>query len=199
MREIIEITPREEADRLWRGARDAFGEAGEHLARMCEAIDLGIRAVEIQVFSKLQPVRKRFPGSVAMLLESPSPRVDPRADALCVPATLTFVDMIDVLSDEGLDCVSRKLHHGWEDRGRACRRARALARETLGVVLDEERRGKLLTLEAYRNRIFRTPPPVRIVPSEVLDAFTSLEWLFETLAARRGEGDTGSRATDTPV
>lgn len=182
MREIIEISPLEEADRLWRGAREAFGEAEDHLARLSEAIDLGIRAVEIGVFSKLQPVRDRFPASIAMLLESPAPEVDSEKDALSVPATLTFLDMIDMLSDDRLDCVSRKLHHGWEDRTCACRRARALARETLGIVLDETRRGELLTLEAYRNRIFRAPPPVRIVAAEIFAAFPSLAWFYESLA-----------------
>jgi hypothetical protein len=182
---IIEISPQEEADRLWRGARDAFGEAEEQLARLCEAIDLGIRAVEIQVFLRLQPVRERFPGSIAMLLESPSPEVDLREDALAVPPTLTFIDMIDMLSDDDLECVSRKLHHGWEDRAHACRRARNLAREALGIVLDAERQGDLLALEAYRNRIFRAPPPVRIVASEITSAFPSLAWLYQTLSLRQ--------------
>lgn len=182
---IIDISPQEEADRLWRGARDAFGQTEERLAHLCEAIDLGIRAVEIQVFLELQPVRERFPGSIAMLLESPSPEVDLKTDALSVPPTITFVDMIDMLSEEGLDCVSRRLHHGWEDRTRSCRRARSLAREVLGIVLDKVRQGELLALEAYRNRIFRRPPPVRIVASEITAAFPSLAWLYQTLALRQ--------------
>ena len=68
-----------------------------------------------------------------MLLESPRPEVDFERDALSVPTTLTFLDMIDMLSADGLECVSRKLHHGWEDRSCACRRARVLARKTLGT------------------------------------------------------------------
>lgn len=182
MHDVIEITPQEEADRLWQGAREAFGESDHSLVRLCEAIDLGIRSVEILVGLRLQDVREQFPGSIALLLEAPDPSVDPRGDALAVPNTLSFLNMIDMLSAESLDCVSRKLHHGWEDRDRACRRARALAQRALGIVLDAERRDQLLALEAYRNRIFRMPPPVRIVRSEILEAYPSLAWFYQSLS-----------------
>lgn len=181
MLDIMEISPQDEAERLWQGAREAFSESEENLVRLCEAIDLGIRAVEILVVLKLQGVRREFPGSIAMLLESPKPEVDFERDALSVPATLTFLDMIDMLSVDSLECVSRKLHHGWEDRSCACRRARARARATLGISLDAGRRDELLKLEAYRNRIFRMPPPVRIVPAEIAEAFPALTWFYQGL------------------
>ena len=40
---------------------------------------------------------------------------------------------------------------------------------------------KLLLLSAYRVRIFRYPPPLRIVPEEILDAFPALECFVEKL------------------
>ena len=44
-----------------------------------------------------------------------------------------------------------------------------------------------MLLGAYRNRLFRLPPPVRIVPEEVVNAFPQLLDLAEHLFAARDE------------
>jgi len=41
---------------------------------------------------------------------------------------------------------------------------------------------RLLLLAAYRNRLFRCPPPVRVVPGEILDALVTLDRLVAGLA-----------------
>lgn len=181
--EILEIGPREEAERLWRGAREAHGQAGMHLVHLCESLDFGIRAAEILATLALAPVRDKFPATIAMMLESPDPDVDLERDALATPHALGFLHILDMLSADGLDCIARKLHRGWEDRRRSCARSRQLARETLGIELDGPTRERLLRLEAYRNRIFRIPPPIRIRPTEIVEAFPDLERLVEALAA----------------
>ncbi len=43
--------------------------------------------------------------------------------------------------------------------------------------------GHLLLLAAYRNRLFRYPPPIRIVPAEISAAFPVLQGLVESLTA----------------
>ena len=58
---------------------------------------------------------------------------------------------------------------------------RVTAAEALGVTLSEEDRNQLLLLAAYRNRIFRSPPPVRVVRGEILAAFPTLNRLVEEL------------------
>ena len=144
-------------------------------------MDLGLRAAEILVIEGLSPVRDQFPATIAVQLERPRPEVDPLEDAINVPNTLEFTEILDLLSQEGLECVAPSLHRGWEDRRFSCKRSRVTAQEVLEVDLGEGERGDLLLLSAYRNRIFRTPPPVRVAPEEILEAFGSLEGLIRRL------------------
>ena len=60
--------------------------------------------------------------------------------------------------------------------------AHASAQEALGFALGADQRDRLLLLSAYRNRIFRTPPPIRVVPAEIEAAFGDLEELIERLS-----------------
>lgn len=177
------LDPQEEAQCLWQGAEEAASHAGESFATLCEALDLGVRAVEILAVFRLRPAHDTFAASIAMLLESPAAKVDPTRDAIHIPRSMSFLDVIDVLSDDPLECVSPKLHHGWEDRRFSCLRSRKLAREVTGVTLDAEEREDLLLLAAYRNRIFRVSPPVTIVPDEIIAAYPALRRLFACLSA----------------
>ncbi len=177
----FELGPEEEAHRLWQGAREAMGRAEEDLVALCEALDLGLRAAEILVIERLSPIRDEFPATIAIQLERPEPGVDTLEDAVTVPNSLQFTEILDLLSDEELDCVAPGLHRGWEDRRFSCKRSRVTAHEAIQVTLSEKERRDLLLLSAYRNRIFRAPPPVRIAPKEILEAFGSLGGLMEKL------------------
>ena len=179
--EVIELGPEEEASRLWEGAKEAQGEASGDLVAMCGALDLGLRAVEILVTHRLQGVQDQFPATIGIQLETPDPEVEAYRDAVNVPNSLPFTAILDLLSAEGLECVSPALHRGWEDRRFSCKRSRVTATAALGIALDEEERDQLLLLAAYRNRIFRSPPPVRVVRDEVLGAFPVLNKLVEAL------------------
>ncbi len=179
--QAVTLGPEEEAGRLWQGAMAAFRAAGNDLAPLSESLDLGLRAVEILAFQRLVPVRDQFPATIGALLASPPPTVDLRRDAVEVPRALRFADVLDLLSEESLECVGPDLHRGWEDRRFSCRRSRASAQEAIGVTLNAEDRQALLTLAAYRNRIFRLPPPVRLVPSAIRDAFAVLVALVKRL------------------
>ena len=111
----------------------------------------------------------------------PSPEVDPYRDAIDAPRVLGFTDAIDLLSAEELVCVSPAMHRGWEDRRFSCRRSRATAQEAIGFALAAADRAPLLTLAAYRNRIFRLPPPVRLEPAAIRAAFPGLATLVRRL------------------
>ena len=179
--EIVELGPEEEARRLWTGAKEARERAEKDLIALFEAVELGLRAVEILVIERLSPVRDRFPATIAIQLDRPRPEVDTVEDAITVPNSLQFTEILDLLSEEGLECVAPGLHRGWEDRRFSCKRSRTTAQEALGVALKKEERTDLLLLSAYRNRIFRAPPPVQVVPAEIRRAFQSLEALAEGL------------------
>ena len=179
--DVFELEPQDEAKRLWRGAKEALERAGGDLVSLFEALDLGLRAVEILVIERLSPIKDEFPATIAIQLERPAPEVDTVEDAITVPNSLQFTEILDLLSQEGLACVAPGLHRGWEDRRFSCKRSRVTAQEALRVNLDQKERKDLLLLAAYRNRIFRAPPPVRVAPREILEAFGSLEELVERL------------------
>jgi hypothetical protein len=180
--QIIELGAEEEAKRLWQGARAAQEEAAGSLVAMCEALDLSLRAVEILVVHQLQAVKEHFPATIGLQLETPAPEVEAYRDAVNIPNSLTFTAVLDLLSAEDLECVSPGLHRGWEDRRFSCKRSRVTAQKALGVALGPEDRDQLLILSAYRNRIFRCPPPVRVRRDEILGAFPVLNRLMDGLS-----------------
>lgn len=179
--EAVTLDADEEAHRLWQGALAALGASDHELTSLSEALDLGLRAVEVLAFRRLEGARDQFPAPIAALFDSPGPEIDVERDAVESPRALGFTDVLDLLSDDELECVAPDLHRGWEDRRFSCRRSRATAREAIGFALADEERRALLTLAAYRNRIFRLPPPVRLVPSEIRSAFGALVSLVERL------------------
>jgi hypothetical protein len=181
MPDIIHLGAEDEAHRLWEGALRAQSLASDDFIAMCEALDLGLRAAEILVTHRLQPVKDQFPATIGIQLDTPSPEVDAHRDAITVPSSLPFTDILDLLSGEAMECVAPGLHRGWEDRRFSCRRSRVTATEALGVSLTHEDREQLLLLAAYRNRIFRSPPPVRVIRDEILGAFPALNRLVGSL------------------
>jgi hypothetical protein len=182
--DVIELGPEDEARRLWAGAERARAAAGTDLLALLEALDLGVHAAEVLVVRLLQPARDRFPATIGAQLAMPEPTVDPLRDGIHIPKVLQFTDAIDLLSGDGLECVSPGMHRGWEDRRFACQRSRGVAREVVGVTLSAEDQGRLLLLAAYRNRLFRCPPPVRIVAAEIHEALPALGGLVERLLAQ---------------
>lgn len=121
----IELGPEDEARRLWGGALEARKDAATDVVPLLESLDLGLHAAEILVIRSLQPVKGDFPATIGLLLNMPSPEVDPYRDAIDAPRVLGFTDAIDLLSAEELVCVSPGMHRGWEDRRFSCRRSRA--------------------------------------------------------------------------
>ena len=186
--ELVSLGSADEADRLWKGAEEAFENADKSLVALCECLDLGVRTAEILAIQRLQPVKHEFPGTIALQLETPVPEVEPLRDAVAAPKAIQFTELLDLLSEETLECVGPRLHRGWEDRRFSCIRSRATAQKATGVTLSQEARHKLLLLAAYRNRIFRYPPPIRIAPAEILDAFDTLRSLVESLRQPGADG-----------
>jgi hypothetical protein len=181
--EVIELGPEEEFQRLWTGALEAQRSAPTSLVSLCESLDLGLHAAEILVIQRLQLIKDQFPATIAIQLETPAPEVDAYRDAISVPKSLQFTDVVDLLSAPALDCVSPGMHRGWEDRRFSCRRSRATAQGAIGVTLDATARDQLLLLAAYRNRLFRYPPPIRLVTREIAGAFESLVVLVTGIRA----------------
>ncbi len=183
----VQLAPREEADRLWKGACDAFDRGPENFVHLTEALELGIRVAELYALLKLRPVRHSYPATITSLLEESPPEIHVDRDAVHVPRAMEFLDILDMLSDQNLPCISRKLHHGWEDPWYSCQRSRETSQKAVRSTLDETARDQLLLLLACRNRIFRLPPPVAIPVSEVLQAYPTLVRLVESLMPEESE------------
>jgi len=172
--EEVVLSPGAEAERLWQRASEAFERDRDDLISLIGAFDLGIRVVEINAVRCLQRVRNEFPATIGAMLETPPAIVDAERDFIHPPKSLRFVHVVDLLSQDRMTCVSRSLHHGWEDRRESCRRAREWARKATGFSLAEGEREDLVVLGAYRNRIFFVPPPVRVLPGDIIRAFPTL-------------------------
>lgn len=181
--DFIDLGPEEEAERLWRGALQVRHDAADNLVSLCEFLDLGLRTVEILAIQRLQPIKDQFPATIGVRLEMPTPEVDVQRDAISVPNSLRFTDIVDLLSGAELECVSPGMHRGWEDRRFACRRSRTTAQQAIGVTLEADTRDHLLLLAAYHNRIFRYPPPVRVDKAAVLAALEAVVPLVDSLRA----------------
>lgn len=184
--DTILLGPDDEARRLWTATVAARDRSSGDPMALIEAIDLGLRAAEILALHLLQPVKDRFPATIGLQLAAPTPEIDRDRDGIHVPKVLQFTDVIDLVSGDELECVSPGLHRGWEDRVFACRRSRGVARETIGVTLKREDQAHLLLLAAYRNRLFRCPPPVQIVLSDIRAALPALDRLVEPLLHQLG-------------
>ena len=179
--DVITLGPEDEAKRLWEGAAQAKESATTDLVSLCESIELGVHAAEILVIQRLLPVKDQFPATIGVQLQVPVPEVDAYRDAVSVPNSLGFTEILDLLRGEDLECVGPRMHRGWEDRRFSCKRARVTVQEVVGVTLTSDERDQLLLLAAYRNRIFRYPPPLQLVPGDILPAFDALSRLVENL------------------
>lgn len=183
--DVIELDLNEEARRLWAAAVEARGQGDDDLVALGESLDLGLHAAEILAIGRLQAVRADFPATIGIRLELPEPDVEPQRDGINLPNTLQFHDIVDLLSEADTECVSPGLHRGWEDRRFSCRRSRATAQAAVGLALSAEERDRLLVLAAYRNRLFRVPPPVRVVTGDILAAWDGLESLVDRLLSEQ--------------
>lgn len=183
--EAVRLTPREEADRLWDEAREAMRRGPESFVDLTEALDLGIRAAELYTLLALRPLRHSYPVLITSLLEDSPAEIHVDRDAIHVPRGLEFLDILDLLSEPKLPCISRELHQGWEDPWFSCQRSRDTSKKAVRSPLQEVERDELLLLLACRNRIFRLPPPVVIPVADVVAAFPTLERVVSELRSER--------------
>lgn len=181
--QVIELGAFEEAKRLWDAATSLRGDSGNDIVALLEAVDLGLRAVEILAVERLHDIRGDFPATIAALLDRPTREVDVQRDAVHVPATVGFTEIVDLLSAAEAECVAPGMHRGWEDRRFSCRRSRDTAQKAVGYTIPVEDAGALVLLSAYRNRVFRLPPPVLVNRGEVKAGFPPLERLYGALSA----------------
>lgn len=158
----------------------------EQAVDLVRAVDLAIRAAQLLVFRSLYEHRGRFPATVQTLLSRPGEDLQVSRDAQASPGeTLGFINILDMLSDHSLPCVSREMHRGWQDKKQSCRLARQITTAELGFSLDQTQRDLLLLALALRNRVMRMPPPVSLDRTAAREALAAVLDLVESLAPRQ--------------
>lgn len=147
------------------------------------AVCTSIRIAEIMAIDGLDPVIGQFPATIQERFSRPRhPEVDV-PDAFADPAGyLDFLDILEMLSEESLTCISPRLYRGWQDRVQARRDARRITTGTLGFALSAAERDTLLQALALRNRIQLVPPPLTISMDEIRGLFPALAKLIDQLA-----------------
>ena len=137
--EGVFLDPETEAERLWQGAQDAIQKAGQSVVCLSEAVDLGVRVVELMVVRCLQPVQDEFPATITGLLEPLSPDVDPKRDFLHPPKSLHFIDVVDLLSERNRSVVYQSPSSPWLGRPNGLvSEVESTHKESYGLVVGQE-------------------------------------------------------------
>ena len=149
---------------------------------LAEALIVTIRVAHLLGHVHLQKGEQAMPSSVQSLMELPPPEIDTERDAFAVPDDyLSFVDILDLMSEENMDCVAPHLHRGWQDKKESCRNARRAARATIGFSIGFRFRDELLAAAAIYNRISLVPATVALESAAVRGAFESVLRFVEAL------------------
>jgi hypothetical protein len=163
-------------------ARTRLAESEDPL-EVAQALALQIRVALLLGLERIGAVAGEFPATIQALLSIPAESIEAVRDALVEPQDyLGFLDLLDLLSEEDLGCVSPRLHKGWQDKVQSCREARRLTRGAVGFSIDAAQRESLLLALAVHRRVFCGPPPVHL-------------GLEESRAALKAAGDLIDRLT----
>lgn len=162
---------------------EILADGGEPIARMT-ALDLWMRAVEILVADRLQPVIHRFPATIQEHFSHPDSPVVGAQDAYLDPgAGASMLDLLELLGETTLSCISRRLYRGWQDRNQARIDARKITAGQVGFALDAAEREGLLAALALRNRLFLAQPPLDLEQGQLDAAETAVQQLVARLRA----------------
>ncbi len=147
-----------------------------------QAVAISIRVAHLLGVEILQSVADEFPANIQELLNVPETEIDTDRDAFIREADfISFLELVDIFSDEESACVAPALHRGWQDKTESCRQARRIARQALGYSIGERYRESLLDAVSIQNRLTRVPAPVQLSTGMCRIAFTGLLGLIERL------------------
>ena len=158
---------------------ETLADGGEPVDRLT-ALAIWMRAVEIQVSDRLQPVIHRFPATIQGHFTRPdSPIVGAQDAYLDKGAGANMLDILELLGETTLSCISPRLYRGWQDRNQARIDARKITGEVMGFALDAGERDALLAALALRNRVFSVTPPVDVEEAQLEAAVAAVRGLVD--------------------
>ncbi len=146
------------------------------------ALVWGWNAVGLLAYLRLYPEREQFDAWVRDYLHKGDPALQVERDAHWEEKqSLTFIILLDLLSDTNLPSLKPEFYQGWQDRMSRCRELRQRVQQIIGCQIDEQRRQQLLLLLAAYHRLFRTPAEVIIDKETIQSALPALFDLIEEL------------------
>ncbi len=161
---------------------ETLADGGDPLDRVA-ALALWMRAAEILLADRLEPVIPRFPATIQAHFTRPDGPTVGAQDAYLDPAAgAGMLDLLELLGETTLSCISPRLYRGWQDRNQARIDARKLACGQVGFALDSGEREGMLAALALRNRLFLAAPPVDLEEARLVDAEAAVRGFVERLA-----------------
>jgi len=177
-----QITPLQNAvDSLQRVAADLEADASDAL-HLKGALAWGWHAVGLLAYLRLLPERESFDAWVQDYLHPGELGLEVERDALWEERQrLSFLELLDLLSDQELSILKPAFYQGWQDRTSRCRDLRGRLSRLLGGSLGDEARQQLLVLLAAYHRLVRLPADVTLDPAPIREALPALLGLAELL------------------
>jgi len=188
----FKITPEENAaDSLNRMAHELEHRRNEpdNPFRFKGAMSWGWHTVGLLAYLRLRPAREKFDAWVQDYLAEGSPHLDIDRDARWEERQrLSFLELLDIMSEESLPSLKPEFYQGWQDRMSRCRWLRAQVQQILGKALDEKHRERLLALLAVYHRLIRLPAGVTIDAGLIKENLPALLDLIEMLIDKTAPG-----------
>ncbi len=186
------ITPLQNAlDSLQRVAQELEQDAEDGI-RLKGALAWAWHAVGLLAYLRLQPEADMFDAWVQAYLHEGEPNLVVDRDARWEERErLSFLELVDLLSEELLPILKPEFYQGWQDRTSRCRDLRRKVNSVIGASISATDREQLLLLLAAYHRLIRLPAGVSMETAPVLKAFPALVGLAEMLLDRSApEADT---------
>jgi hypothetical protein len=177
------ITPLGNAvDSLERAAGDLEAADVAEPRTLKGALGWGWHAVGLLAYLRLSPRRALFDAWLQDFLHEGEPELEIERDARWEERErLSFLELIDLLSQEDLPILKPEFYQGWQDRAVRCRTLRRQMAGIVGSAIQGEQRDPLLLLLAAYHRLIRLPAGVALDGQAILTAYPALLDLAELL------------------
>ena len=182
MEALETLTPTQNAlDSLHRIARDL--EAGSDQVLHLKSILLwGWHAVGLLAYMRLQSQKGIFDSWVQDYLHEGAPELEVERDAYWEERErLSFLELLDILSQVDLPILKADFYQGWQDRTSRCRWLRQQVNDIVGDSIRAEQRDRLMYLLAAYHRLVRLPAGVSLPGHQISKALPALLDLAEML------------------
>ena len=177
-----QITPAQNAlDSLERIARDLEVEA-ENALHWKGSLAWGWHAVGLLAYLRLQPQSASFDTWIQDYLHTGEPDLDVERDAHWEEKQrLSFLELLDLLSEIELPILKPGFYQGWQDRTSRCRELRREITQLMGGSIAAHQRDQLLLLLAAYHRLIRLPAGATLETDPIKTAFPAVLDLLELL------------------